>query len=390
VVAIGAVLLFISGDAAADVADPTSTNLSCAPASPATGSATTCTATVTDSSAAGATTPTGTVSFQSSPDTGAFGSSGACTLAATATTGVASCQLGFTPSAGGDYIITATYNGDGDGTHSGSIDSTPFIAVDATSASVSCTPANPVVGEPTDCTATVTDANGSYDIRGAVTFSAQPAASGSFGTPGPCKFTPSAGSGKSTCPIRFTPRAPGAITIEAQFAGDNYHAASSGSVQLRGSKTPPGDIVPPGTTPPGPPRGLARGSVTITPKALVAPGGLAAVRLICAGVRGATCSGVLRLSYTPARRRAVDARRKPIVFGSVAYTLIGPSTSPVGIRLSKSALRLLSSAPHRTLTVTASATQVGARSVTRTIKVTLLVLKPRKHKPTKPAHHRRR
>jgi hypothetical protein len=67
---------------------------------------------VTDTASSGVTTPTGTVSFTSSPTTGSFGTSGSCTLAGTGTTGTASCQLTFTPSAGGSYTITGEYGGD--------------------------------------------------------------------------------------------------------------------------------------------------------------------------------------------------------------------------------------------------------------------------------------
>jgi hypothetical protein len=98
--------------ATADV-DPTSPTVACSPTSVATGSAATCTATVTDTASSGPITPTGTVSFTALPTTGSFGSSGSCTLAATSTTGTASCQLTFTPSAAGGYTITGSYGGDG-------------------------------------------------------------------------------------------------------------------------------------------------------------------------------------------------------------------------------------------------------------------------------------
>jgi hypothetical protein len=92
-------------------ADSTSTRVACSPTSVTSDTPTSCTATVTDTSSSGPSTPSGAVNFTSSPTTGAFGSSGACTLAAT-TTGTASCQVAFTPSAGGGYTITAGYGGD--------------------------------------------------------------------------------------------------------------------------------------------------------------------------------------------------------------------------------------------------------------------------------------
>lgn len=86
--------------------DPTSTTVACSPSSVASESAGACTATVTDTPASGASTPTGTVGFESSPDSGSFGDSDNCTLAATGTTGTASCQIVFTSAAPGLYRIT--------------------------------------------------------------------------------------------------------------------------------------------------------------------------------------------------------------------------------------------------------------------------------------------
>ncbi len=92
--------------------DPTSTSVSCSPSSVTTGSASTCTATVTDTASSGATTPSGSVNFTASPTSGSFGSSGSCTLAPTGTTGVASCQVTFTPSETGSYAVAGGYGGD--------------------------------------------------------------------------------------------------------------------------------------------------------------------------------------------------------------------------------------------------------------------------------------
>src|SRR5207249_1978166 len=81
--------------------------------------AVTCSATVADISAGTASTPTGTVSFASN-STGTFGPS-SCTLAGTATVGVASCSVGYTPAVTGHHAITGTYGGDS--THSGALGS---------------------------------------------------------------------------------------------------------------------------------------------------------------------------------------------------------------------------------------------------------------------------
>ncbi len=89
----------------------TTTTVECNPASVATGVASSCTATVTDTNAGTVSTPTGTVGF-SSNGAGLFSPAASCTLAASATTGVASCSVTYTPSATGTQTITGTYGGD--------------------------------------------------------------------------------------------------------------------------------------------------------------------------------------------------------------------------------------------------------------------------------------
>jgi hypothetical protein len=86
------------------------TSLACTPSTVKTGTPTTCTTTVTDTQSNGS-TPTGTVSFTASPTTGQFANP-RCTLNATATTAIASCQTTFTPSAAASYTLTAGYTGD--------------------------------------------------------------------------------------------------------------------------------------------------------------------------------------------------------------------------------------------------------------------------------------
>jgi hypothetical protein len=89
----------------------TTTTMECNPASVATGVASSCTATVTDTNAGTVSTPTGTVGF-SSNGSGAFSPATSCTLAASATTGVASCTVTYTPTTTGTQTITGAYGGD--------------------------------------------------------------------------------------------------------------------------------------------------------------------------------------------------------------------------------------------------------------------------------------
>ena len=106
------------------------TSLSCTPASVTSGSATTCTATVSDTSGGAPVTPTSSVSFNASPTSaGQFSGGGACALLATGTTGVASCQVTYTPSAAGSQTIAAGYGGDK--LHSGSASGVAALSVSA-------------------------------------------------------------------------------------------------------------------------------------------------------------------------------------------------------------------------------------------------------------------
>ena len=102
---------------------PTSTSVSCSPSSVTAGQSTSCTSSVSDTS--GGNAPSGAVTF-SSDGPGSFGSGNSCALTATATPGVASCSVTYTPaSAGsGSHTITAQYGGDS--SHGPSSASTPL------------------------------------------------------------------------------------------------------------------------------------------------------------------------------------------------------------------------------------------------------------------------
>src|SRR5207249_4433411 len=133
---------------------PTTTSVSCTPASVPVGSPTSSNATVPDTTRGRTTTPSGTVSFTNSAAT--F-SAASCTLSGTPTR--RSSALTFTPNASGAHTITATYGGDA--THDGSSGTTVVTATKhPTTTSVSCTPASVPVGSPTSCTAEVSGAAG--------------------------------------------------------------------------------------------------------------------------------------------------------------------------------------------------------------------------------------
>ena len=88
----------------------TTSSIACSPSSLTTGTATSCTATVTDTSS-GPTSPTGTVNFVTN-STGTFSPGGSCNLASTGTVGVSTCTVSYTPGVAGGHRLTGTYAGD--------------------------------------------------------------------------------------------------------------------------------------------------------------------------------------------------------------------------------------------------------------------------------------
>jgi hypothetical protein len=101
--------------------DPTTTTISCTPATLSTGQASACTATIGDS--ASTSIPTGTVNFTGNG--AAFFSGSPCQLTAKAGGG-ASCTVGADLTSTGTQSITATYSGDS--AHQASSASTPLCA----------------------------------------------------------------------------------------------------------------------------------------------------------------------------------------------------------------------------------------------------------------------
>jgi hypothetical protein len=126
-----------------------STAVACSPGSVTIGSATTCTATVTDP-VMGNPTPTGTVSFSSDTAGGSFGS-GSCILAMVVL-GQSSCQGTYSPGAlgTGTHTITGTYSGD---TVHDVSQGTTALTVTAPPQTPLTTTAPPTTGTSTDCSA---------------------------------------------------------------------------------------------------------------------------------------------------------------------------------------------------------------------------------------------
>jgi Bacterial Ig-like domain (group 3) len=221
--------------------DPTTTGINCTPAvtaGPATvaiGQATTCTATVTDISSVGATTPTGTVGFTSDTSGGTFTDGGSCTLASTGV-GQSACSLSYTPGqlGSGTQTITASYSGDAD--HGVSSGQTAIaVTLRTTSTSLTCSPATVFSGQATTCTATVTDAvSGSATTpAGSVSFITG-THKGNFTAVGSCTLA-AVGVGQASCSITFTPpeQLPlGTQQVAATYVGDSEHFPSGAQVAI--------------------------------------------------------------------------------------------------------------------------------------------------------------
>jgi len=150
------------GSGAIAVNEGTSTTVSCMAYSLLVNSATSCMATVSDEYGDDSSTPTGTVSFTSSPASALFGNSGTCSLSGS--DGVASCSVSFTPSSAGDYDITGTYSGAAAyGGSSGSAETvavtaqpTPTPTTTTTTGSVAVVPQTLVVSATGTLTITIT------------------------------------------------------------------------------------------------------------------------------------------------------------------------------------------------------------------------------------------
>jgi hypothetical protein len=374
----------------------TSTAVSCAPQSPPDGTASTCAATVTGS---GSSAPTGTVSFTASPSSGAFSDSAACTLAAGAND-TSSCQLTFTPTAGGSYTIVGDY--DGDGANTGSDGSADIVSIDPTSTSVACPTAGVTAGDPTTCTATVTDSAGDEAMYGSVEFATTPSASGSL-EPGDCTESSTASSTTVTCPVEFTPPQTGSYTLSATYCGDagltapaqcngdetslgGDHAPSSGSTTVTANLTPSGTTGPTTTTGSdgsgtgepsggGPGTGVSGtgapvgGLIKLGSKLAVKHHDLVMVPLACKGTAGARCTGTVALDMevrvltkTPTLTGRGGTKRVAytVDLGSATFSVNAPRSTSVRVKLTKTALKIFKAADVRSLAVTATATEFGA------------------------------
>jgi hypothetical protein len=191
----------------------TSTALTVDNASPVVGQKVTFTATVT-ASGAGASNPTGSVTFADS--------SGTLCTSSLSGSDTATCATSY-PAIGSDSV-TATYSGDSNDLSSSSSPVTVSTGQAATSTSLSTTDASPVVGEPVTYTATVAaTAPGSGTPTGDVTFK------GSNGAVICAHVSLSLESpDQASCTTQYA--APGSDSVTATYNGDpNYSGSVSGA-----------------------------------------------------------------------------------------------------------------------------------------------------------------
>jgi MBG domain (YGX type)/Bacterial Ig-like domain (group 3)/YDG domain len=160
---------------------------SCTPAPVNVGSATNCTATVTDNDTGTTIGPTGSVSFTTS-GSGTFGPPPSCTLG-TPTGASASCSVSYTPTAfgTGTHTITGSYGGDTTHLTSTSPGFNLTVINPATTTSVSSSKNPSTYGDSVTFTATVTPNSGSTTPIGSVAFvidAGSPAAGTASACPG--------------------------------------------------------------------------------------------------------------------------------------------------------------------------------------------------------------
>lgn len=217
----------VSPTATVNVRNPSSTLTVCSPGALAVGQTATCSATVSDATGTGGSTPSGVVSFSSSGQSGFDAAT--CTLSGAGVT--ASCTVSYTPQKGGagTQAVTAAYGGDA--LHAGSSGSANVTVTHpeghSTATSVSCSPAIVVPGKSAACVATVTDTGGGATMTpiGSVTFSTS--GGGTLNPSGPCTLT---GSGKTaSCRVSYRPgTGADTQTITAVYGGDLVHEGGSG------------------------------------------------------------------------------------------------------------------------------------------------------------------
>jgi hypothetical protein len=216
-------------------AHATTTALSCLPASLNLNGFTNCVATVKDTTAAAATSPSGQVKF-SSDATGTFAGNASCTLVSTGPDSAA-CALPYTAEARGDHNLKASFQGNAAHEASDGSDTVTVKSAEeeggeegeahVTATTLNCLPASLDLNAAANCTVTVSDTDQTPTApSGKVSFSTD--ANGTFAGDATCTLTdPSADS--ASCSLAYTAEARGVHNIKAAFEGNAAHKASEDS-----------------------------------------------------------------------------------------------------------------------------------------------------------------
>jgi hypothetical protein len=202
---------------------PTTTSVTCTPASVVVHQETTCTATVTDDSENGTSEPAGTVTFSTSSG-GAFVSN-SCGLVGTGDGESSSCSVNYTPAAvgTGTHQIKAEYDGSDDHEDSfGTFDLT--VNTRETATTLSCSPGVAPADDSTQitCTATVADVDNAGTKAapsGEVNFSRNGAPAGSCTLGSPSGVS-------SACNVAYKSETTTLDEIVATYAGTDVHSSS--------------------------------------------------------------------------------------------------------------------------------------------------------------------
>jgi len=209
---------------------PTTTAVSCS--SPvAVGSATSCTATVTDTATTGATNPTGQVTF-SSDGPGGFTPANPCNLSSLGSN-QATCTVSFTPTlvGSGSDNIDASYSGDSTHAASTAISFTLTVTKSTPSLTTVINSTSPPLGSTVSDQAILTGGFPSTGVTGTVTYTLFPNGGCTAGTGtvvstvtvGAANNVPSSGA--------VIPAAPGSYSFNATYSGDSENNAVSSACE---------------------------------------------------------------------------------------------------------------------------------------------------------------
>ena len=220
---------------------PTSTSVTCVPASVAVNQGSVCTATVSDTGTGTQSDPTGSVDFtRSGAGTGTF-SAASCALVPDSNAGTftSSCQVTYTPTAvAGVHIVRADYNEASSAVHATSFGTDDItVTLRDTDTSVSCVPATVALNQGSVCTATVDDVDQGQKSNPAGTVDFSSSDAGVFSSPS-CTLAPVASDpDSSSCQVGYRPTAnAGQHTITGAYQGSTLHQTSQGSFNLQVTK----------------------------------------------------------------------------------------------------------------------------------------------------------